>query len=254
MMLSLVQITTKMGKTHPSHPEHELKLKNYKKPYTCDGCKEHGIGKRYRCEPCNYDLHEACMFTSTTPTKSHDFFGKSTFKFYEQHPGKSNNRETYCDACGKRIKGFVYHCPEIDKDLHPRCSNLKDKLEIEGVKLRLRKTESKCSRCNQKKIKDSWSKIKEWSYVSECGTYNIHVYCAMEMVEEAWKDGTANDNDCLALENLDVRSIQGHSNRNRRRVNKYLRIGKIILETIISVIVGDPITLAIGLVELLLQK
>ncbi len=247
MMLSLVQITTKMGKTHISHPEHELELKNYKKRYTCDGCKGDGFGKRYRCEQCNYDLHEDCMFT--TPTTSHKFFRNSTFKFYEQHP--RDGIETYCDACGKRVKGFVYHCPKTDKDLHPCCRNLKDKLEIDGVKFRLRETVSKCSWCNQKKIKDSWSKIKGWSYVSECNTYNFHVYCAMEMVVEGWKDGTANDNDCLALENLDLRSIQCHSNRNRGRGNKYLRIVKIFLKTIISILLGDPtITLASILVDL----
>ncbi|GMY08567.1 putative nucleoredoxin 1 [Fagus crenata] len=238
-----------MGNTHPSHPEHKLKPKNYKKPYTCDGCKEHGIGKRYRCEPCNYDLHKACMFTSTTPTKSHDLFGKSTFKFYEQHPGKSNNRKIYCNACGKRVKGFVYHCPKTDKNLHPCCSNLEDKLEIERVKFRLRKTESKCSWCDQ--IKDGLSKIKGWSYVSECGKHNIHVYCFMEMRVERWKDGTANDNDCSALKNLDLRSIQGHLNRNLGRGKKYMRIGKIFLKTII--LLGDPtIGLATVLLELLL--
>ena len=246
-MLSLVQKNT--GKTCTSHPEHELKLKKYEKPYICNGCKEHGVGQRYRCEECGYELHEDCMFT--TPTKSRKLFKNSTFKFYKQHPRKSNDKR-YCVACGKRVKGFVYHCPEIDKDLHPCCSNLKDKLEIKGVNYRLRETKSKCLRCNQKKIKDS--KIKGWSYVSKRGKYNIHVYCAMEMLVEGWKDGTANDNDCLALENLDLRSIQGHSNRNRGRGKKYLKIGKIFLEAIISILTGDPITPGIALFELVLQK
>lgn len=53
-------------KTHFSHPEQELKLSNYQKPYRCDGCKEQGYGSRYRCELCNFDLHKECMFPSVT--------------------------------------------------------------------------------------------------------------------------------------------------------------------------------------------
>ena len=255
MMLSLVQKATKKGKTCTSHPEYELKLKNYDKPYICSGCKEHGFGKRYRCEECDYELHKDCMFT--TPTTSHQFFRNSTFKFYEQPPSKCNNIycddcKRYCDACGKHVKGFVYHCPKTGMDMHPCCCNLKNELEIDGIKFRLRETVSKCSWCNQTKIKDSLSKIKGWSCVSECDTYNFHVYCAMEMVVEGWKDGTANDHDCLALENLDLRSIQSHLNRNRGRGNKYLRIVKIFLRTIISILIGDPTNiLASVLVDLL---
>uniref|UniRef100_A0A2N9GE35 Phorbol-ester/DAG-type domain-containing protein n=1 Tax=Fagus sylvatica TaxID=28930 RepID=A0A2N9GE35_FAGSY len=100
----MVQITTNMGKTHTSHPEHELELKNYRKPYTCDGCKGHGFGKRYRCEQCDYDLHEDCMFT--TPTTSHKFFRNSTFKFYEQPPRKCNKQ--YCDAEAAPRVGLEY--------------------------------------------------------------------------------------------------------------------------------------------------
>ena len=254
-MLSLVQKATKKGKTCTSHPEYELKLKNYDKPYICSGCKEHGFGKRYRCEECDYELHKDCMFT--TPTTSHQFFRNSTFKFYEQPPSKCNNLycddcKRYCDACGKHVKGFVYHCPKTGMDMHPCCCNLKNELEIDGVKFRLRETLSKCSWCNQTKIKDGWSKIKGWSYVSECNTYNFHVYCTMEMVFEGWKHGTAKDNDCLALENLELRSIQGHLNRNRGRGTKYLRMAKIFLKTIISILIGDPTNiLASVLVDLL---
>ena len=243
-MLSLVQKNT--GKTCTSHPEHELKLKNYKKPYICNGCKGHGIGERYRCEECDYELHKDCMVT-TTPN-SHDFFGESTFKFYKQHPGKSNGPKIYCDACGKRVKGFVYHCPKTNKDLHPCCHKLKKKLEIDGVKFCLRETVSKCSWCKQNK--DSLSKIKGWSYVSECGKHNIHVDCFMEVLVEGWKDGTANDNDCSALKILDLRSIQVTLNRNSGKGTKYLRIGKIFLKRITGILLGDS-SILIDLVDLL---
>ncbi|RVW87068.1 hypothetical protein CK203_048329 [Vitis vinifera] len=49
------------GRTHISH-EHPLELKNQKKPYNYDGCKEPGFRSRYRCEVCDFDLHKDCMF------------------------------------------------------------------------------------------------------------------------------------------------------------------------------------------------
>lgn len=258
-IIFLVQIRTNMGKTHSSHPEHELELKNYQKPYTCNGCKEQGVGKRYRCEECDYDLHEDCMFNKSTTT--HEFFKEFTFKFYDKPPPRKcdkiycNKCIRYCNACGKHVKGFVYHCDEDenDWDLHPCCRNLKNELKIEGVKFHLGETVSKCSWCNQTKIKDGWSKIKGWSYVSECDKYHFHVYCAMEMVIEGWKNGTANSNDCLALENLEL-PIQRQLNRNSGRGNKYWRIAKVFLKTIVSILLGDPtITLGSLLVDLVIK-
>ncbi|KAL6311850.1 hypothetical protein AAG906_024444 [Vitis piasezkii] len=83
-------------RTHVSHPEHPLELKNYKKPYTCDGCKEPGFGSR-----------TACSLETTT----HDFFGNAAFKFHLRPPNSKckekhcrNHGRTYCDACGKAFR------------------------------------------------------------------------------------------------------------------------------------------------------
>ncbi|KAF3433724.1 hypothetical protein FNV43_RR24827 [Rhamnella rubrinervis] len=128
---------------HFSHPDHRLELKTFQKPYRCDGCKEPGFGKRYRCDLCDFDLHQDCMFF--TQETSHHFFQNSTFKFFDQPPTprKSCGRnecdecKRYCDACGKPVTGFVYHCEEDDLDFHPCCLNLESKLKINGTKFRL---------------------------------------------------------------------------------------------------------------------
>uniref|UniRef100_A0A2N9FQ28 Phorbol-ester/DAG-type domain-containing protein n=1 Tax=Fagus sylvatica TaxID=28930 RepID=A0A2N9FQ28_FAGSY len=108
-----------MGKTHTSHPEHELELKNYRKPYTCDGCKGHGFGKRYRCEQCDYDLHEDCMFT--TPTTSHKFFRNSTFKFYEQPP---RNATSNIATIAKDIATHVGNTSKVSSTIARRLSRI----------------------------------------------------------------------------------------------------------------------------------
>lgn len=71
---------------------------------------------------------------------------------------------------------------------------------------------------------------------------------------EAWENGTTNSNDCLALENLEL-PIQRQLNRNRGRGNKYWRIAKVFLKTIvISILLGDPtITLGSLLVDLVIK-
>ena len=190
--------------------KHELKLNDNpnKKCYICNGCKEYGSNwMRYRCEDCNYDLHKDCMFSK--PTTTHEIFKDFVFKFYEQPPpsklyGKRTKR--YCNACGKHVKGFIYHCPEKDLDLHPCCLNLTKEFQIDHVKFHLRETKSKCIFCNQVDL----SGIEVWSYVSECGEYNVHVSCIRELIVEELEKGTTN---ILALKNLGL-PIQRRLKRN----------------------------------------
>ncbi|KAK3223701.1 hypothetical protein Dsin_010726 [Dipteronia sinensis] len=80
-------------KYHPGHQAHFPMLKNYKKPYICDGCKEPGIGSRYRCEDCDYDLHKHYMFYKSYAR--HDFFPDCAFKFRKRPPGQVDR---YCDG------------------------------------------------------------------------------------------------------------------------------------------------------------
>lgn len=235
-------MTIKKG-YHPSHPDHELKLKNYKKPYKCDGCKEQGFGPRYRCEceDCDYELHKDCMFN--TPTTSHDFFPGSTFKFFDKPPKNCNcdKCKISCDACGKEINGFVYHCEEHKngRDLHPCCRNLKEKMTIGEVKFSLHeKVMSKCIWCKSKTLKGTRSKIRGWSYMSECNNYHFHVYCVTEMTVEGWKTADCNENKALALENMEL-PLQRRTNGGPRG-GKYWKIVKIFLTTIAAILLGDP--------------
>lgn len=45
----------------PVHPQHrQLKLEYTEVPFYCDGCKEAGIGFKYKCQQCDLELHKAC--------------------------------------------------------------------------------------------------------------------------------------------------------------------------------------------------
>ncbi|KAK7827336.1 hypothetical protein CFP56_031173 [Quercus suber] len=106
-------------------------------------------GMRYKCEDCNYSLHKDCMFSK--PITIHMIFKDFIFKFYEQPPHSElyvTRTKRYCNACGKHVKGFIYHCPKEDLDLHPCCLNLKKEFQIVHVKFHLCETKSKCKFCN----------------------------------------------------------------------------------------------------------
>ncbi|KAK0592882.1 hypothetical protein LWI29_027171 [Acer saccharum] len=244
-----------MGEIHAGHSDHKLVPKIYKKPYTCDGCKEPGIGSRHRCEceDCDYDLHKHCMFYKSTST-GHDFFPNSTFKFLLRPPGQD---ERWCDGCGKPVRGFVYHCEEEGWDLHPCCMNLPDKIKVDDVKFKLRdKVLKKCFWCKRRRLEGSVSGIRGWSYVSRCDKYHFHVNCASEMMLQGWKnefysnndynDQTAPDSLALALENLEL-PIQGRfrGNGGGSSGDKFIRIVKMFFKVFVGILLGDPFTITL---------
>ena len=245
-----LQISSSMEKNRTCSKNHELILKNNCKKceldeYTCDGCKVVGFGKRYRCDECNYDLHRACMHS--TPTTTPKLFKDSIFKFYDQLPRNCNECKRDCEACGKQVEGFVYHCHEKDLVLHPCCCNLKNELECDGMKFHLRKTESKCAKCAK------CNQIKGWSYVSECGNCSFHVYCTWEMLYELIRKqgkrlskklegGKSISIDGLSLENLELPIQCQQLTRNSGMRKKLLTVMKVILQIIVSILIGDPTT------------
>lgn len=56
---------------HQSH-QHPLSKINLADLFTCAGCKEHGSGKRYSCQLCDFQLHDFCAL-APHDLKSHPF-------------------------------------------------------------------------------------------------------------------------------------------------------------------------------------
>lgn len=235
---------------YPKH-DHELELRSYNKPFKCDGCMEEGLKTRYRCEPCNYDLHEECRYPK--PTITHDLFQGSTFVFHHK-PG--NN----CDACGRKIYGCSYHCKEDNLDLHPRCSYLRGKLGIGDTEFVLRKkAKKKCFWC--KKKKPSWlanNDVQGWCYVSKCNKFYCHVYCVSQMVLEAWKRGDLdrkddeNDVTSMALEKVDLKLVAKSGGGGGS--SGFLKTISMFLRAIIGILFGDPTVVLLSMLVELIPK
>ncbi|CBI32534.3 unnamed protein product, partial [Vitis vinifera] len=112
---------------HFSHPQHKLKFEYIELPFKCDGCKEAGIGSRYKCSICDYDLHTHCALPS--PSITHPFYTKCSFQFLPRPPGDAAR---FCNACEKDINGFLYHCNSCGFDLHPCCARLPMEMLVES--------------------------------------------------------------------------------------------------------------------------
>ncbi|XP_044507680.1 uncharacterized protein LOC123227097 isoform X1 [Mangifera indica] len=240
-----------MGKIHLSHKDHKLELKSYKRPYFCSGCKEPGFGSRYRCGQCDYELHKHCM-SPPGRTVHHDFFKNSTFTFLFQPPGNRSGEkcQRYCKACGKLVKGFVFHDEKNGWDLHPCCRKLPRKLTVGGVEFALcDKVSSTCLFCNKKKRERTVSGFRGWSYVSKTENLHFHVSCPTEWKLEVWGKGATYDNeDSLALARVEL-PIQRY-NWNGRSGNIFIRMVKVIVKASVAILLGDPIAALTGIYDL----
>jgi len=206
-----------------------------------------GIGQVYRCRDCDYVLGMECMFPSGKITPQ--FLQDNTFIFMEEPtPRKTrcsdptcNKHDRYCDACGKAVHGFVYHCKETSFDLHPRCAVLETEFCIEGVNFRLNKKSKprKCDWCRSKLVEGSDDKVPGWFYESENKDYNYHVFCIMDMAIQSCMSTSGGGEYSLALETLELPS-KIVKRRNGKDGGKYWKILKVFISTVLSIIFGDP--------------
>ncbi|WOH04665.1 hypothetical protein DCAR_0624076 [Daucus carota subsp. sativus] len=266
--------------SHLSHPQHKLKFEYTETPFKCDGCNEVGIGSKYKCGSCDYDLHMHCAVPSASIT--HPFYTKCSFQFLPRPPGLTPR---YCNACQKDVSGFVYHCGSCGFDLHPCCAKLPMTLDDGEVKLYLyRKVSSACHKCGRKG--------RSWSYRSACKKYNLHVACVKEMLVETWHelyfgggigkknsgnydycyygdkgvkfDGNRlsgiNNNNKNDLRKLETRipslkgTLQNHHKKSKGKVKKCCEMAGLALQFVISAVLGDPTTLIAGVVGSMMSK
>ncbi|XP_061348654.1 protein VACUOLELESS GAMETOPHYTES [Gastrolobium bilobum] len=234
--------------SHFNHPQHKLRFEYSEFPFKCDGCKEVGIGSRYKCSICDYDLHMHCAIPS--PTLFHPFYTKCSFQFMSVPPGDTPR---YCNACEKDVNGFVYHCKSCGFDLHPCCAKLPMVLDDGEVKLYLyRKVSSPCHRCGRKG--------RSWSYRSTCKNYNLHVACVREMLVENWHElyighskGRKLETSIPGLKNT-LMTSHNNNRRNKGKVKKCCEIAALAVQFVISAVLGDPTAIIAGIVGSLMSR
>jgi len=197
--------------------------------YMCSGCKELGYGSSFHCENsnCNYILHPECVIAiaECDAHAVHPFFNKRFFKLREKAgPGG------FCDACGKDLLGFFYHCSQTDYALHPCCLKLQDKFCDKDGKVLMTlcdKVPSKCVHC--KDIHVARNQFEGWSYVvNSDGRICVHVKCFKDMVLQSLNNNK-------------------RSKGRKRAIMKFT--GKLVVKLLIDVVLMDPTSFMATIVE-----
>lgn len=107
---------------HPSHihPLFEFHLA-VGGEFICDGCRTCGYEKSYRCNYCNFDLHEYC---ATCPIKL-----RSGLHVHELTLVNLVATRKVCDICEECVDGLFYTCSFCDFNVHPVCTQIPTKLQ-----------------------------------------------------------------------------------------------------------------------------
>jgi len=208
--------------------QHTLQLNIVESPsYMCSGCKELGYGSSYHCENnnCNYILHIECAERVTYAV--HPFYNKSFFKLCE----KAGNGG-FCDACGKHLLGFFYHCFETNCALHPCCLKLQDKISDKDGNVIMTlcdKVPSECVQCKNMHV--AGNQFEGWSYVViSDGSSCVHVKCFKDMI----------------IQNLNKNNHKRSKGRNRAFM-KFT--GKLVVKLLIDVVLADPASFVLTIAE-----
>ncbi|XVF08163.1 hypothetical protein REPUB_Repub06bG0202400 [Reevesia pubescens] len=146
--------------------------------FLCNGCMTLGFGTRYRCEPCDFDLHDHC---ATCPTELSSFMHDHGLKLVVRKPQATRQNDRVCDLCGDPVEGLFYRCKLCEFDVHPLCTQLPENVRHVMHKdhpLRLqRSVPGNCMVC-----KDTCT---SWHYRCGICCFDLHLECVLAPCEEA---------------------------------------------------------------------
>ncbi|XP_059656817.1 uncharacterized protein LOC132303536 isoform X4 [Cornus florida] len=120
---------------HFSH-WHYLRLDQQKRKegdqMTCNGCENKISGDFYGCTKCKHYVCKSCV--GLAPEIRHPFHTKHPLTLFAQTPYEESrdpdhqppygHSVPYCNPCGMRCDGFIFHCSECQFDLHLNCATL----------------------------------------------------------------------------------------------------------------------------------
>ncbi|XP_039167678.1 uncharacterized protein LOC120293005 [Eucalyptus grandis] len=94
----------------------------------CKGCGQQISGPACCCKECDQlTLHKSCA--QWPQQKEHPFHPSHSLTLFTKSPYPSGR--VLCNACGKVVSGFVYHCDKCSFDLDSVCASLTPSLKHE---------------------------------------------------------------------------------------------------------------------------
>ncbi|KAJ8643671.1 hypothetical protein MRB53_005419 [Persea americana] len=171
---------------HFSHP-HPLQQVSMPYLFTCMGCKEYGAGRRFRCQACNFDLHDFCALAPPS-IQSHPLHSQHQLIFYTKVGGLLRSK---CEVCNKTTKGYTFRCPTCNFEVHPGCTLLQQEMDFPTHLHTLflspatatpgNSLSTTCAECRRKRS-------GQFYHCAICG-YHIHAVCAKDMVNGLYVHG-----------------------------------------------------------------
>ncbi|KAJ7961372.1 Cysteine/Histidine-rich C1 domain family protein [Quillaja saponaria] len=156
---------------HFTHPTHPLSFLSQNTEFLCDGCKILGTGNRYRCNTCDYDLHEFC---ATCPSSFSCFLHpKHQLNLVMRKSQGARQIERLCDVCGTHVNGLFYRCKFCEFDVHPLCTQLPEHMRHAYHPNHLLKLQP---------VSSGWcvvckSDCESWAYSCRLCRVDVHLQC-----------------------------------------------------------------------------
>lgn len=167
-------------KLHPSHAQHPLLEVTLPDLFTCNGCKEHGAGKRFSCHQCDFQLHDFCAL-SPPVLRYHPLHAQHQLAFYSK-PKPGGIFWQRCDICEKPTKGFAFRCSACHFQMHPCCAMLSSEMNFSTHEHMLKllpplPSDYSGFTCGQCKRQRSGR-----TYRCTACDYHLHAVCAKDMM------------------------------------------------------------------------
>ncbi|CAA2954387.1 uncharacterized protein LOC111390161 [Olea europaea var. sylvestris] len=159
---------------HFIHPGHQLTaIDGHDQPYLCDRCKTPGTGKRFRCNRCDFDLHEYC---GTCPGTFSATMHQHPLTLVSLKAESASKITRICDLCSDPVEGLFYECKECKFNVHPLCTQFPKELnhalhKIHPLILQPNSLPGFCAVC-----KDL---CRGWRYRCKACNFDIHVECIL---------------------------------------------------------------------------
>ncbi|KAL1555664.1 hypothetical protein AAHA92_11376 [Salvia divinorum] len=160
---------------HFTHP-HRLTAADFNHEFLCNGCMTIGISRRFRCNACDFDLHEYC---ATCPRSLHSFMHPHPLTLLLRTPASAKSTRVVCDLCRETVEWLFYRCDECNFDLHPLCTQLPQKLNhalhrIHPLILQSLPAAGACAVCRRLCV--------GWRYACRSCRVDIHFDCVLKPV------------------------------------------------------------------------
>lgn len=135
-----------------------------------------GIGHRYQCRECGFNLHLHCGHCPTDLSSFMHPQHRLQLTLVQRSRATFSN-ERACEVCGQTIGGLFYKCKRCQVYIHPLCSQLPQYvcyIDDAEHNLELQKPEQAngcCAVCGEQ--------CRSWHYKCGSSAVSLHIECLM---------------------------------------------------------------------------